>query len=187
MQLPLSFTLTTPRLLLRQPLASDIPHIFSATRYAGFNDGMLWEPPEKIEDMKDSVTKSLKAWESGNGYTFSIELKETRAFAGRIAIRKEKEPDHWNIGFFTHPEHQGKGIMTEAVKAILELGFTTLKAQRIEACHALWNKASEAILKKNGMTFIRYIEKGFQKKGEWVDENLLIIDREKFSALYPNE
>jgi RimJ/RimL family protein N-acetyltransferase len=36
-----------------------------------------------------------------------------------------------------HPEQQGKGYMTESVKAILELGFTTLGAERIEAFHAL--------------------------------------------------
>lgn len=178
--LPLTFTQTTPRLLLRCPLEADIPHIFSATRYAGFNDGMLWEPPERIEDMKDSLSNSLKAWESGEGYTFSIEEKDTGDFLGRIAIRKTEEPACWNIGFWTHPVHQGKGIMTEAVKAVLELGFTTLGAHRIEACHALWNKASEAVLKKNGMTFVRYIEQGFQKRGEWVAENVLEIDRETF-------
>lgn len=181
--LPISFTLKTPRLLLRRPLEADVPHIFSATRYAGFNDGMLWEPPEKIEDMKDSVSNSLQAWESGQGYSFSIEDRETGDFLGRISIRQEKEINRWNIGFWTHPVHQGKGIMTEAAKAVIELGFETLGAQEIIAYHAIWNKASERVLTKNGMSFVKYLEQGFQKRGEWIAENLLMIDKKAFQGL----
>jgi ribosomal-protein-alanine N-acetyltransferase len=181
--LPLTFTLTTPRLVLRRPLESDVTHIFSATRYAGFNDGMLWEPPEKIEDMKDSISNSLKPWKSGQGYNFSIDERETGEFLGRISIRQEKEIDRWNIGFWTHPVHQGKGIMTEAAGAVIELGFETLGAQEITACHAIWNKASERVLIKVGMRFVEYLEQGFQKRGEWVAENLLMIDKKTFQGL----
>lgn len=183
MSLPLDFTLETARLRLRRPLEADIPYIFSATRYAGFNDGMLWEPPEKTEELQAAYERSLQSWQSGEGYSFSIEDRETADFLGRISIRKEKEKDVWNIGFWTHPEQQGKGIMSEAVEAVIALGFQTLHAKRIEACHALWNKASEKVLLKNGMTFLRYIEQGFQKKGEWIAENLLGIDREAFLRL----
>ena len=67
--------------------------------------------------------------------------------------------------------------MSEALKAIIDFGFIRLEADEIEACHALWNKASEKVLQRNGMTFLEYIEKGFQKNGAWVPENLLEIRR----------
>jgi RimJ/RimL family protein N-acetyltransferase len=49
------------------------------------------------------------------------------------------------------------------------------------ACHALWNKQSETVLKKNGMSFIEYIPEGFKKKGEWIEENLLGITQSEWN------
>ena len=72
--------------------------------------------------------------------------------------------------------------MTEAVKAVIDFGFRQLKAREVEACYALWNKASERVLQKNGMQFVRYLEQGFQKNGGWVAENLLAIRREGWRA-----
>ncbi|MEM9777268.1 MAG: GNAT family N-acetyltransferase [Chloroflexota bacterium] len=36
------------------------------------------------------------------------------------------------IGYWLHPSYSGRGYMTEAVKALTEFGFNTLKAMRIE-------------------------------------------------------
>jgi len=73
--------------------------------------------------------------------------------------------------------------MTEALKGVLKFGFEELSAVKIEACHALWNKASEKVLKRNGMMFERYLEQGFKKNGQWVEENLLVINREKWNEI----
>lgn len=178
MTFPFSFSIETKNLKLRAPSFDDIPHIFSASQYEGFTDGMLWEPPQKQEELNLSMEKSILAWENGEGYNFSIENRDTKAFLGRVTIRKTKKKDLWNIGFWTHPEHQGQGIMKEAVKAIIDFGFSQLNANEIEACHAIWNKPSERVLKSGGMTFLKYLEKGYLKRGEWVEENLLSIKRE---------
>ncbi len=172
--------LETSRLVLKIPSLEEVPFIFSATRFEGFNDGMLWDPPKTEEPIIESYHRNIKAWEEGRGFSFSLYNKSNNDFIGRISIRKEEEKDLWNIGFWTHPEQQGNGYMTEAVSAVLAFGFESLHAQRIEACHALWNKASEKVLKKNGMTFIRYIEKGFLKKEKWIEENLLGINRSRW-------
>ena len=41
--LPETTTIHTENYRLRIPDESDIDFVFSATRYAGFNDGMQWE------------------------------------------------------------------------------------------------------------------------------------------------
>ncbi len=169
--------LETKRLVLQLPSLEEVPMVMSATKYEGFNDGMLWDPPETEAPIIRSYHNCLEAWEKGNAYCFSLVLKENGDFVGKISIRQEQAENVWNIGFWTHPTQQGKGYMSEAVAVVIRFGFEQLKAKRIEACHALWNKASERVLKKNGMEFIRYIEKGFQKKGKWVAENLLGIDK----------
>lgn len=181
--LPKSFQIETERFRLRIPSENDFPFIFSATRYEGFNDGMLWEPPENEAELVEPLKRSLQAWESGEGYAFTIEAKGNPQLLGRISIRKTKESGRWNVGFWTHPESQRKGIMTECLGAVLAFGFEQLRADKIEACHALWNEASEKVLKRNGLKFERYLEKGFQKNGEWVPENLLVISKTEWHKL----
>ena len=170
--------LTSQRCVLRYPSLADIPAVFSATRYPGFNDGMVWDPPADAAELIPPFERMSNAWREGRAYTFSIDLADTGQFAGRITIRKQSEAGLWNIGYFTHPEVQGQGLATEAARAILEFGFTVLGASRIEAGHSLWNTASERVLQKIGMTFVRHEPQGFQKKGAWVPENILAIDRE---------
>jgi ribosomal-protein-alanine N-acetyltransferase len=183
MKYPKTLILKTENLKLRIPSKKDFSYIFSATRVEGFNDGMLWEPPKSEDEMIEPLERNLRNWEQGESYTFTIEDVDSGDFLGRIAIRKTKENDIWAIGFWTHPKHQEKGIMTEAAREVIRFGFEKLLAEKIEACHALWNKASEKVLKNNGMKFVRYIEKGYQKKGKWIEENLLAIDKGEFLSL----
>lgn len=180
LQIPKSFIIETERFVLRIPTIKDFPYIFSATRSSGFNDGMLWEPPQNISDLIEPFNRGIKAWEVGKAFSFTIQKKEDPRLIGRIGIRQSDSPQVWSVGFWTHPDIQNQGVMTEVLKAIIEFGFETLGATRIEACHAIWNKASEKVLKKNKMQFVRFIEKGFMKNGAWVAENLLAIDRVNF-------
>ena len=181
MRIDKSIVLTSKNLKLRIPSVDDFDHIFSATRFEGFNDGMLWDPPNSKEELIKPLHNGIKAWEQGKAFSFTIEKKTRSEFLGRISIRMTDIKDRWNIGFWTHPIHQKKGVMTEAVGVILKFGFEQLHANSIEACHAVWNTGSEKVLKSNGMTFINYIEKGFKKNGQWVDENLLAIDKEEWT------
>jgi len=178
MTFPKSLLLPTPRCTLRYISEEDIPHIFTASRVPGFTDGMLWEPPETEEELREPYERTLKAWAEGSAYCFTIETTEPVEFAGRISIRKQEEAGTWDVGFWTHPRQQNRGYMSEALQAVMAFGFQQLQAERILACHALWNKQSERVLKKNGMTFLQHIPEGFLKRGEWVEENLLGVTRE---------
>jgi ribosomal-protein-alanine N-acetyltransferase len=162
--IPKSYQIETARLRLRIPDKADIPFVFSATKVKGFNDGMLWEPPVDKAELLAPLLRSITAWEKGKDYNFTITDKETAKFLGRISIRETSTENRWNVGFWTHPESQQKGIMTEALNAVLEFGFLELLANQIEACYALWNTASEKVLKRNGMQFERYLKEGFRKK-----------------------
>lgn len=172
-----SHTLETERYRLRIPNLKDIPYVFSATRFEGFNDGMLWEPPTEIDELMEPLENGIQAWESGKAFSFTIVARGSDQLLGRISIRKTQEENVWNVGFWTHPQSQKQGIMTEALNAVLQFGFEELDAIRIEACYALWNKGSQKVLEKNGMTFVRHLEKGFMKKGSWVEENLVAIQK----------
>jgi [ribosomal protein S5]-alanine N-acetyltransferase len=179
------FTIQTARCLLRCPIEEDIPHIFSATHVAGFNDGMLWDPPATIDELHEPLRENLLAWEAGTAFTFTITALHLKIFLGRIGIRQSEQVNVWNIGFWTHPEHQRQGYMTESAQTLMQFGFDQLGAIRIEASHALWNKGSQRVLEKVGMKFIEYVPQGFQKKGQWIEENRMGITKEEWLFLDP--
>lgn len=177
MQIPLNFVLETPRCVLRAPAQTDVPHVFSATRFPGFNDGMRWEPPETVDELREPLERNLEAWRVGTAYTFTVETKPPPVFVGRVVVR-QTEGDRWELGFWTHPDEQGKGYTTEAATAVLGFGFTRLGAEQIEACHAVWNQGSRRVLEKLGMTFVKHLPQGFQKNGVWVAEDCLGVSRD---------
>lgn len=183
MRIPITYRIKTERCILRCVSSQDIPYVFSATQFLGFNNGMPWEPPQFIEELHEYLQQSLQSWESDSAYTFTIECASTSTFIGRISIRKNHELARiWNLGFWTHPEHQNQDYMTEAAQAIIKFSFTLLAADRIEAYHALWNRSSEKVLKKIGMQFLRYIPEGFQKRDQWVEVNFLAIERKDWQT-----
>jgi len=132
---------------------------------------MRWSPPATEEELLVPFENNMAAWEAGMAYTFTIQTKAAGTPIGRIVIRC-KGDGCWDLGFWTHPDHQGQGYMTEAAAAMLEFGFETLAASRIEAAHATWNLSSRRVLEKIGMSFVRHNPEGFQKNGQWVAEDL---------------
>ena len=177
MTLHKTHVIETKRCRLRMVSKEDIPHVFSATRHDGFNDGMPWEPPATLTALEQPLEKNIAQWEQGTAFNFTIEEQETGRFIGRIGVRPEEEQNVWSVGFWTHPERQGEGFMTEALPALIELAFSRLGADRVEACHAVWNKASRRVMENAGMSFVRHVPHGFQKNGEWVKEDMLAVDK----------
>lgn len=170
--------ITTPRCVLRIPDESDFDMIFSASRYAGFNEGMQWEPPQSKDELWTPLKNSLRSWEEGSGYSFTILSKDSDPiWYGRISIRVTEEPGKWNIGYWIHPAYQGRGLMTECVKGIVNFGFSILDAHTITANVTTWNKASEKVLINNGFKFSHHIPQGLKKRGVWVAENGFILHR----------
>ena len=181
--IPQNFIIETARCRLRCPSADDLPHIFSATRFVGFNDGMQWEPPVTIDELAEPLRENLQDWTAGTTYCLTIAGLVSDRLIGRIGIRKTARADVWNLGFWTHPEYQGQGYMTEAAISVIEFGFEDLGAIRIEASYALWNKASKRTLEKVGMRIVRYIPHAFQKKGRWIEANKMEITKQEWLNL----
>lgn len=172
--LPSATVIETPRSRLRRVTAEDIPFAFSATHHPGFCDGMPWDAPETEEVLQAVQAKNDAEWEAGTGCAFTIETRDGTSRLGRISLRRV-EADTWNLGFWTHPDHQGCGYMTEAVIALTRFAFDRLGANRIRALHADWNHASRRVLEKAGFQFIEHIPQGFQKHGRWISEDLLVL------------
>jgi len=64
------------------------------------------------------------------------------------------------IGYDLMPEHWGKGVATEAVRAIIDWGFQAMKLNRIQADVMVHNDGSARVLEKLG-----FVEEGLQRQG----------------------
>ncbi|WP_239001346.1 GNAT family N-acetyltransferase [Elizabethkingia anophelis] len=53
------------------------------------------------------------------------------------------------VGYDLKPLYHGKGIMSEALVAVIEFGFSTLGLDKIEAFTSRYNEASKSLLLKH--------------------------------------
>ena len=54
------------------------------------------------------------------------------------------------LAFELHPDYQGRGIMTQALTAIIDVGFNDMQALRIEAFTLTYNEPSIKLLERLG-------------------------------------
>ncbi len=84
---------------------------------------------------------------------YALELKKSNQCIGCIDIRIEPQHEKASFGYMLNREFWNHGYMTEALKAILELCFTKLELNRVEASHYVGNEGSGRVMQKSGMRF----------------------------------
>ncbi|RYH27828.1 MAG: N-acetyltransferase [Alcaligenaceae bacterium] len=113
-------------------------------------------------------------------YVFHISGQDD-SFAGLFGLRLGKPAYRVaEIWYKFHPAFWGRGYATEAVVAILALGFNDLQLHRIEAGCAVDNIASIRVLEKAGMQREGRCRKILPIRGEWHDNYIYAILEEDF-------
>jgi ribosomal-protein-alanine N-acetyltransferase len=82
------------------------------------------------------------------------------------------------IGFWLGEEYWGRGIMTEALRAVTEYAFANFDLCRLYAGVFEWNLASMRVLEKAGYHLEAQLKKAVTKNGKTIDEFLYAIVRE---------
>lgn len=165
MDIPLDTTLKTSRLSLRPVDFCDVELAWQASRVAGFNDGMTWDPPASRQELVQITQRNLDHWREGTNYVFTVCTQNPALAVGRVGLYRETDPDTWNLGFWIHPDHWGNAYAPEAARSVLEFGFDTLKAARVVTEHATWNKRSQSVIRGLGFEYVRENPAGFYKNG----------------------
>jgi RimJ/RimL family protein N-acetyltransferase len=90
------------------------------------------------------------------------------------------------IGWTLHPDHHGRGYMTEAATAVLDLGFTQMGMHRAIANLDPRNRASAALCARLGMRPEAHHVEDLWFKGQWADSAIFaILDREWAARTWP--
>jgi ribosomal-protein-alanine N-acetyltransferase len=157
MQFPL---LTTERLILRFLTLEDAPEIFRIRSDDRVNK-YLDRP--KATSIEDALTFIRKIQTVNAGFYWGISLKDNNTLIGAVCfwnIVIEKKSGE--IGYELHPDYQGKGIMQEAITAVIKYGFETAGFNVITALPAADNEKSIQLLERNNFvkdTNFEYISK----------------------------
>jgi ribosomal-protein-alanine N-acetyltransferase len=112
---------------------------------------------------------------------FVVHDKNTKKMIGLVELRDIYMFDFKNsyiiyLGF--HP-HLRKGLMSQAVKLVIQLAFKKLKLHRLEANIQPTNLASIALAKSCGFKREGYSPKFIKKNGIWKDHERWAILNEK--------
>jgi RimJ/RimL family protein N-acetyltransferase len=102
-------------------------------------------------DVKNRLDKEIDNQNEFHIQYWPIFCLDGGNFIGCCGLRPYSlEDGAYEIGFHLQPDYWGKGLGTEAAKAVIDYAFTTLKANDLFAGHHPNNIGSTKILKKLG-------------------------------------
>lgn len=163
-------TLTTERLVLREMMLDD-KHAMFAIRS---NPEMMRYVPRPLAKTVDDAVALIetirKAIQETTGINFAITLKETGELIGAIGyFNISKENHRAELGYILHTDYQGKGLMQEAVKAVIKFAFNDIKLHAIEAVINPENTASIQVVERNGFTRDAFFKDYIMHNDEYID------------------
>ena len=110
-------------------------------------------------------------------HIFAIEV-DGRAVGG-IGIHPQGDVNRKNaeLGYWLGEKYWGRGIITQAVKQMVDFAFKTYDITRVYARPFGTNIASQKVLEKAGFVLEATIKDGLFKNGEFVDELIYAVRR----------
>ena len=144
----------THRLILRRFGIADAEDMFE--NWAGDPEVtrfLTWPTHTCVEVSGMVLNDWIPRYEDGGFFNWAIELKETGRVIGNISVVKLNEATKAaDIGYCLGRAFWGRGIMPEALRAVMDYLFDTVELNRVAACHDVNNPKSGRVMKKAGMS-----------------------------------
>ncbi len=147
----------TPRLILRAHCQDDLQDMFEYASVEGVGIMAAWNRHENLEQSQTMLDNFIT-----NKKVFAIELKENSKNIGYLGLYTswaEKNADYCHLNmkeivYVLSKNYWGKGIMPEAVNAVIEYCFNTLNLDALTCGHFVINEKSKRVIEKSGFKFI---------------------------------
>jgi len=175
-------SLDSERLVLRRFNDADLasflaylndPLVARYQSWESYTEGAAQEAIDKQKELHPGVP--------GKWFTFALELKETGALIGHVALSvREPEPQQAEIGFTLARRYHGKGLGYEAARRVLDYAFDELNLHRVVAITDCENTSSVALLERLGMRREGHFIQNIWFKGKWGDEYQYAILRDEW-------
>jgi ribosomal-protein-alanine N-acetyltransferase len=185
----LSTRIVTDRLVLRPPRTSDVAELRRALR-ANAAHLRPWsvapapgEDPASLTSVSRSVVRHRREWKRGQSFVLYVSPREDeRRIIGRIALGGILRGAFQNayLGYWIDAEQQGRGLMTEAVRATTGFAFGAAALHRVQAAVMPSNRASLRVLEKVGYRREGSAARYLCIAGAWEDHVLFAITTEEW-------
>ncbi|MEV0705235.1 GNAT family protein [Saccharopolyspora sp. NPDC050389] len=177
------YPIKTDRLLLRPFTAGDAADVWAYQRQPEVARYLLWEPRDhrQTQDSVEQMAGETELGAEGDCLSLAVVSPELDAVVGQVElVWHSEEHRQGEIGYIFNPDHQGKGLATEAAREVLRLGFEGLGLHRIIGkCNAL-NTASARLMERIGMRREAHFVQNVVVKGAWRDELVYAILRSEW-------
>ena len=180
----------TGRLLLRELTSDDIEWYMSHFSTPEIVHGSGYPGPETIKAAKEEFEMYiLGPWKEGTGLRWGITLKDDGSLIGSCGFYKwENEPHRKaEMGYDLAPAYWGRGIMREALQAIIRYGFEEMNLNRITVLVISYNDRSLRLVNRLG-----FVKEGVMREsaffdGEFIDDVLLSLLRSDWTQYEKDE
>ena len=179
--------LRTKRLILRQPTMKDVGWYYEYFR----RPEIVWgggEPgPKNMKVAREEFSEYLiDIYRKRRGFRWIITLKGEGKPIGTLGFYKWMPSAGYQaeMGYDLAKEYWGKGIMSEAMRAVIDFGFERMELNRIEVYILPRNKRSIRMIKgigfkREGLLRQRY----FDEFGNFADDVLFSMLRQDWEQL----
>lgn len=144
-----------------------------------------WEPIWPADDLtKLAFRRRIRRYQreirSGSSYPFFVFSEDGETLLGGLTLAHIQRgvTQSGVLGYWMGAPYAGKGLMTAAVRGIVEYAFDTLHLNRVEAACLPHNAASIRLLEKVGFTREGYARKYLCIDGRWQDHVLFGLVRD---------
>ena len=176
--------LRTPRLRLRKLTMRDAADIYRYSRDPEVARHVLWEAHRSIGDSRAYLRYMLRRYRSHEPASWGIELMDTGRIIGTIGFMwVQHDNNAAEVGYSLARDQWNRGLMTEALHAVIRYGFESMNLNRIEAQHETTNPASGAVMRKCHMLKEGTLRGRLFNKGRYVDVDLYAILRRDYQRL----
>jgi ribosomal-protein-alanine N-acetyltransferase len=174
-------TLETDRLIQRKMTPNDAEAIFAYASDPEVTLYVSWETHRKIGDSESFLRSVVEGYEKGEAAEWGIAYKGDGRFVGGCGV-VGWDLDHARaeLGYVLSREYWGRGLMSEAVRAIISFGFKGMDLNRIEARCIMQNTASARVMEKAGMLYEGTLRQREFIKGAYRDMKLYAILRSEY-------
>jgi len=163
-------SLSTARLVLRRISDADDEEIFFLRSDKEMLQFLDRDPARSVDEARQWIRTINEGVDNNQSVAWAIALNDNPKLTGTITFwNVQKEHYRAEIGYALHPKFQGQGLMHEAMTAVLDYGFNTLRLHSVEANVNPDNARSIRLLEKNGFIREAYHRENYYYNGLFLD------------------
>lgn len=176
----------TPRLHLRHLTPDDANEIFFLRTDEEVQRYIDRPKPKSIEEAIKYINDINTSIDKNESILWGISVPSNPALIGYICLfHVEVENCRCEVGYLLHPAYHKKGLMKEALSAVLSYGFETMHLHSIIANINPGNVASIALLRSVGFVQEGYFKENFFYDGKFLDTAIFTIFNSSHSSGNP--